>query len=39
MAQKTHPTFGSRVDIVTDYALMVTGVAAAMIALVYLILI
>jgi hypothetical protein len=32
-------SFGSRVDIGTDYALIVTGVAAALIALVYLILI
>ena len=39
MAQKTHPTFGSRGDIGTDYALIVTGVAAALIALIYLILI
>jgi hypothetical protein len=39
MAQKTHPTFDSRGDIITDYALIVTGVAAALIALIYLILI
>jgi hypothetical protein len=39
MARKTHPTFGSRGDMVTDYALIVTGVAAALIALIYLILI
>jgi hypothetical protein len=39
MAQKTHPTFGSRGDIVTDYALIATGVAAALIALIYLVLI
>jgi hypothetical protein len=39
MAQKTHPTFGSRGDIITDYVLIVTGVAAALIALIYLILI
>jgi hypothetical protein len=39
MAQKTHPRFGSRGDIITDYALIVIGVAAALIALIYLILI
>jgi hypothetical protein len=39
MAQKTHPTFGSRGDIVTDYALIATGVAAALISLIYLVLI
>jgi hypothetical protein len=39
MAQKTHPRFGSRGDMVTDYALIVTGVAAALGALIYLILI
>jgi hypothetical protein len=39
MTQKTHPTSGSRGDIITDYALIVTGVAAALIALIYLILI
>jgi hypothetical protein len=40
MAEKTHQSsFGSRGDIGTDYALIVTGVAAALIALVYLILI
>jgi hypothetical protein len=39
MAQKTQPPFGSRRDMITDYALIVTGVAAALAALIYLILI
>jgi hypothetical protein len=40
MAQKTHPPpFGSRGDIGTDYALIAIGVAAALIALIYLVLI
>ena len=40
MADKTHPSsFGSRGDMVTDYALIATGVAAALIALIYLVLI
>jgi len=40
MAEKTpQSSFGSRGDIGTDYALIVTSVAAALIALAYLILI
>jgi hypothetical protein len=40
MAQKTQPpSFGSRGDMVTDYALIAVGVTAALIALIYLILI
>jgi hypothetical protein len=40
MAQKAQPpSFGSRDDIGTDYALIAIGVAAAVIALIYLILI
>jgi hypothetical protein len=40
MAAKTHPTpFDTRSDIGTDYALIATGVGAALIALIYLILI
>jgi hypothetical protein len=40
MARKTHQTpFDPRGDIETDYALIVTGVAAALIALIYFILI
>ena len=39
MARKTNPTsFDPKADIATDYALIATGVAAALIALVYLIL-
>jgi hypothetical protein len=39
MARKTSPTsFDPKADIVTDYALIAIGVAAALIALVYLIL-
>jgi hypothetical protein len=40
MAQKTyHPSFDPQGDIGTDYALIATGVATALIALLYLILI
>ena len=40
MASKTHPSsFDLQADLRTDYALMATGVAAALIALIYLILI
>jgi hypothetical protein len=40
MAQKTcQPPFDTRADIGTDYALMAAGTAAALIALIYLILI
>jgi hypothetical protein len=40
MAQKTCPcSFDPQTDLRTDYALMATGVAAALIALIYLILI
>jgi hypothetical protein len=40
MARKTYqPSFDSQGDIGTDYALIATGVGAALIALIYLILI
>jgi hypothetical protein len=40
MAQKTHhPAFDAKADTRTDYALIATGVAAAVFALIYLILI
>lgn len=39
MAEKTHLSFGSRGDIGTDYALIATGVATTLMALIYLILI
>jgi hypothetical protein len=40
MAEKTHqPSFNRRNDIGTDYALIAIGVGAALIALIYLLLI
>ena len=40
MAQKTDPSsFDPQADIGTDYALIATGVGAALVALIYLILI
>ena len=40
MAQKTYPaTFDPQVDLGTDYALIATGVGAALVALIYLLLI
>jgi hypothetical protein len=39
MAQKTYPSFDPKADLATDYALIATGVAAAMIALIFLILV
>lgn len=40
MAQKTYPApFEPKADLGTDYALIATGVAAALIALIYLIVI
>jgi len=40
MAQKTHqPSFDAKADIRTDFALIATGVGAALFALIYLILI
>jgi hypothetical protein len=39
MAQKTHSSFDPQADIGTDYALIATGVGAALIALIYLLLI
>ena len=40
MAQKTcQPSFDPQADLGTDYALIATGVGAALIALIYLILI
>jgi hypothetical protein len=40
MAEKTYPTsFDPQRDIGTDYALIATGVGAALIALIYLVLI
>jgi hypothetical protein len=39
MAEKTHPSrFDPKADFRTDYALITTGVGAALIALIYLIL-
>jgi hypothetical protein len=38
MAEKTHPSSVDAQDLRTDYALIATGVAAALIALVYLLL-
>jgi hypothetical protein len=39
MAQKTQPSFDPKADVGTDYALIATGIGAAVIALIYLILI
>jgi hypothetical protein len=40
MAQKTYPSpFDPKADLGTDYALIATGIGAALIALIYLILI
>jgi hypothetical protein len=39
MAEKTHPSFDTMDDLRTDYALITTGISAALIALIYLILI
>jgi hypothetical protein len=40
MARKTHPTsFDPKADLATDYALIATGVGAALIALIFLILV
>ncbi|MFH1345941.1 MAG: hypothetical protein ABIL01_32765 [Pseudomonadota bacterium] len=40
MAQKTHPSsFDPQADIGTDYALIATGIGAALAALIYLLLI
>jgi hypothetical protein len=39
MAQKTCPSFDPNTDLGTDYALIATGVGAALIALIYLLLI
>ena len=40
MAQKTYPaSFDPKADLTTDYALIATGVAAAVVALIFLILI
>jgi hypothetical protein len=40
MAQKTHPPpSGSRSDLGTDYALIAIGVSAALVGLIYLVLI
>ena len=40
MAQKTYPSpFDPQADIGTDYALIATGVGAALVALIYLLLI
>ncbi len=40
MAQKTYPnSFDPQADLGTDYALIATGIGAALIALVYLLLI
>jgi hypothetical protein len=40
MAEKTdHPSFDPRSDIGTDYVLIATGIGAALVALIYLILV
>ena len=39
MAQKTCPSLDPKADLGTDYALIATGVASALIALIYLLLI
>ena len=40
MAQKTYPaSFDPKADLTTDYALIATGVAAVVVALIFLILI
>jgi hypothetical protein len=39
MDQKSYPSFDPKADLRTDYALIATGVGAALIALIYLILI
>jgi hypothetical protein len=39
MAQKTCPSFDPKTDLGTDYALIATGVGAALIGLIYLLLI
>jgi hypothetical protein len=39
MAQKTYPMFEPKTDLTTDYALIATGVGAALVALIFLILI
>jgi hypothetical protein len=38
MAQKTYPSFDPKADLKTDYALIGIGVGAALVALIYLIL-
>jgi hypothetical protein len=38
MAEKTYPSFDPKPDLTTDYALIATGVGAALIALIFLIL-
>jgi len=39
MAQKTYSSFEPKPDLTTDYALIATGVAAALIALIFLVLV
>ena len=39
MAQKTYPSIDPKPDLTTDYVLIATGVAAALIALIFLILV
>jgi hypothetical protein len=39
MAQKTYQSFDPKADLTTDYALIATGVVAAVIALIFLILV
>lgn len=39
MTQKTYPSFDPQDDLGTDYALIATGAGAALIALIYLLLI
>jgi hypothetical protein len=39
MAQKTYPFFAPKPDLTIDYALIATGVGAALIALIFLVLV
>jgi hypothetical protein len=39
MAQKTYQSFDPKADVTTDYALIATGVGAALVALIFLILV
>jgi len=39
MAQKSYPSFDPKAGLITDYALIASGVGAAVVALIFLILI